>query len=208
MGCWRAEPSRIFPTHPTPYSFPPSPMARCTSPTDRSMPRCKFRPASPSGPTTTKKLNRPKTTSGSKRSTGRPTKNCEICARRARTNTSAASRRMRQSNPPLPKQPGRRSPCFLPRSISTEQIDLGVGEDQAPCQQSGKIAHDLHRDLRMEAAIIGKAVERQFETLHRRVGPDVGAAMLFDYRHLAEFHAGTKRCQPYPARQFDAHHSA
>jgi hypothetical protein len=38
------------------------------SPTDRSIPRYKFRPASPSGPVTTRKPNRPKTTSGSRRS--------------------------------------------------------------------------------------------------------------------------------------------
>ena len=49
-----------------------------------------------------------KTTSGPKRSAGRPTTSWETCAKRVKTNTSAASRRMRQSRPPLRKQPGRR----------------------------------------------------------------------------------------------------
>ena len=101
----------ISPTPPTMCSCPRSPMARFTSPMARSIPWCKFPPASPSGPATTKRPNRPKTTSGSRRSTGRLTTNWEICARRARTNTSAASRRMRQSRPPLRKQPGRRRNC-------------------------------------------------------------------------------------------------
>jgi hypothetical protein len=40
-------------------------------------------------------------------------------------------------------------------------------------------------------AIVGKAVEPQFEASHRRVGPDIGAAVGFDDGHLAEFHVGT-----------------
>jgi hypothetical protein len=41
----------------------------------------------------------------------RPTTNWETCARRAKTNTSAASPRMRQSRPPFRKRPGRRRNC-------------------------------------------------------------------------------------------------
>jgi hypothetical protein len=40
-------------------------------------------------------------------------------------------------------------------SICAEQIDLGVGEDQAPRQQRGQIPHDLHRDLRVGLLAIG-----------------------------------------------------
>jgi hypothetical protein len=68
------------------------------------------------------KPNRPRTTSGSRRSAGRPTTNWETCARRARTNTSAASRRTRQSWPPLRKQPGRPRGCCRQLSIRAEHL--------------------------------------------------------------------------------------
>src|SRR5215207_6420620 len=37
-------------------------------------------------------------------------------------------------------------------SIRAEQIDLGVGKDQPPCQQRGEVLHDLHGDLGMKLA--------------------------------------------------------
>ena len=62
-------------------------------------PKVRSRPASRSGPATTRKPRRPTTISGSRRSTGRPTTNSATFAKRAKTPTSAASRRM------APKQP-------------------------------------------------------------------------------------------------------
>ena len=68
----------------------------------------------------------------------------------------------------------------LYRSVRAEQIDLGVGEDQAPRQQSGEIAHHLQRDLGMELAVIGEGVERQLEAFDLGIGPDIGAASVLD----------------------------
>ena len=62
-------------------------------------------------------------------------------------------------------------------SVRAEQIDLGVGEDQAPRQQRGRFCMIFMRDLGMELAVVGKGVERQLKTFDLGIGPDVGAAL-------------------------------
>jgi hypothetical protein len=85
-----------------------SPMARCTSPTDRSIPRCRSRPASPSG-RLRQKAEQAEDDLRSRRSTEGYDK-LGTCARR-RDEYKRCFTQNAPSSSPLPKQRGRRRNC-------------------------------------------------------------------------------------------------
>src|SRR5262245_18545823 len=90
---------------------------------------------------------------------------------------------------PISRRGSSTSPGF-PKSGSRQQLDLGVGLDQALRQNQCEVACEPLAAGGVTLAYTLELVERQLETYDRRIGPDVGMApSSLDQCHLAELHA-------------------
>ena len=98
-------------------------------------------------------------------------------------------------------------PCG-PRSARRQQVQLGVGEDQAIGQQLRKVAHDPLAGARVLFSKTFEIAQRDFVGRRGHVGEHVGGAVRFQQRHLAERHAGGQRRQADAVGQGDMHHAA